>query len=606
MISQLLSDLGERHPQALVFPLSVAAKSESQSRANAANRVLETMRVHGEGLVEAALLVSKELIRVAIPWCDLWHESLQQAWSVYSVNNQEGLEPMLQLLQSLHAELRRGAETPAEVAFLQAYGRELREAEEWCTLYQTSRNHGDLSQAWDLYCRVFLSLKTQLPQITTLHLSAASPKLLGVRDVELAVPGTYGQGSSVVTIQSFLPKLNIIKSKQRPRRVSILGSDGKEYPFLLKGHEDLRQDERVMQLFSLINTLLANDRETASRHLSIKRYAIIPLSPHSGLIEWVPNHDTLNTLIVDYRKAKNIPTDAEYHALLLMASNWKAGMKLAALNADYFKLALMQKVEVFENALSKTEGKDLNQVLWLKSPNAEMWLERRTNFTRSLAVMSMVGYVLGLGDRHPSNIMLDRHTGKITHIDFGDCFEVAMTRDKLPEKVPFRLTRMLVNAMEVSGIEGNFRFTCESVMRVLREHKESVMAVLEAFVYDPLINWRLLHPEKNAEEVARPPDGTRGRNASLAAVVAEDEVGDLPVRASYLSLVAPEKVAQQNEEGLNKRALDVVNRISAKLKGKDFGTAKPLDVAQQVQRLVFEATSVENLCQAYEGWRAFW
>ena len=34
-----------------------------------------------------------------------------------------------------------------------------------------------------------------------------------------------------------------------------------------------------------------------------------------------------------------------------------------------------------------------------------------------------------------------------------------MQREKYPERVPFRLTRMLVNAMEVSGIEGNFRFT---------------------------------------------------------------------------------------------------------------------------------------------------
>ncbi len=69
-----------------------------------------------------------------------------------------------------------------------------------------------------------------------------------------------------------------------------------------------------------------------------------------------------------------------------------------------------------------------------------------------------------------------------------------MQREKYPEKIPFRLTRMLINAMEVSGIEGNFRFTCESVMRVLRENRESVMAVLEAFVHDPLINWRLLQP----------------------------------------------------------------------------------------------------------------
>ena len=53
-------------------------------------------------------------------------------------------------------------------------------------------------------------------------------------------------------------------------------------------------------------------------------------------------------------------------------------------------------------------------------------------------------------NRHPSNLMLDRLTGRILHIDFGDCFEVAMTREKFPEKIPFRLTRMLTNAMEVS------------------------------------------------------------------------------------------------------------------------------------------------------------
>lgn len=131
-------------------------------------------------------------------------------------------------------------------------------------------------------------------------------------------------------------------------------------------------------------------------------------------------------------------------------------------------------------------------MLWLKSRSSEVWLDRRTNYTRSTAVMSMAGYILGLGDRHPSNLMLDRYSGKLLHIDFGDCFEASMTRDKFPEKVPFRLTRMMVKAMEVAGIEGNFRSTAEAVMRVLRANKESVTAMLEAFVHDPLINWRLL------------------------------------------------------------------------------------------------------------------
>ena len=72
-----------------------------------------------------------------------------------------------------------------------------------------------------------------------------------------------------------------------------------------------------------------------------------------------------------------------------------------------------------------------------------------------------------------------------------------MTREKFPEKIPFRLTRMLTNAMEVTGIEGSFRVTCNTVMKVLRQNKDSLMAVLEAFVYDPLLNWRLvdgMHP----------------------------------------------------------------------------------------------------------------
>lgn len=50
----------------------------------------------------------------------------------------------------------------------------------------------------------------------------------------------------------------------------------------MQGHEDLRQDERVMQLFGLVNAMLSNDRSTAERDLSIARYAVIPLSPNSG------------------------------------------------------------------------------------------------------------------------------------------------------------------------------------------------------------------------------------------------------------------------------------------------------------------------------------
>jgi FKBP12-rapamycin complex-associated protein len=364
-----------------------------------------------------------------------------------------------------------------------------------------------------------------MPQLTTLDLQYVSPELLKARDLDLAVPGTYQSGQrQIITITSFASKLTVIASKQRPRRLSVRGSDGRDYQYVLKGHEDLRQDERVMQLFGLVNTLLSIDTDSFKRRLHIQRFPVIPLAPNAGLLGWVQDSDTLHVLVRDYRESRKILLNIEYRLMLQMAP-------------DYEHLILLQKVEVFEYALDNTTGQDLYRVLWLKSANSEHWLERRATYTRSLAVNSMVGHILGLGDRHPSNVLLERHTGKVVHIDFGDCFEVAMLREKFPEKVPFRLTRMLTHAMEVSGIQGSFKNTCEISMRVLRDNKESLMAVLEAFVYDPLINWRLMQNDVDN----RRGDGTLVFRCSFNALTNYGRRADLideAVRAEQLAHAA--------------------------------------------------------------------
>lgn len=59
-----------------------------------------------------------------------------------------------------------------------------------------------------------------------------------------------------------------------------------------------------MQLFGLVNALLASERQTARYNLSIKRYVIMPLSNNSGLIGWVPNCDTMHQLVKQYRESK--------------------------------------------------------------------------------------------------------------------------------------------------------------------------------------------------------------------------------------------------------------------------------------------------------------
>ncbi|KAL7543713.1 hypothetical protein ACHAXR_013532 [Thalassiosira sp. AJA248-18] len=759
VLHPLLVRLGAKHPQALMYPLSVLLKSPVVDRKIAAESLMNSLKAHSNALVEEALMVSSELIRVAILWLELWHEGLEDASRLYY--GEGNVSGMLDVLIPLHTQLENGASTRGEHDFLKSFGRDLLDAHKHIKDYvrlitssgQTIPTQGGfmspnsagrsgspanaeaeaaLNQAWDLYYTVFRRINKQLPGLTTLELNQCSPALYNAKNLELGVPGSYRVDGSYVKIQQFITDVQVITSKQRPRKITIRGNDGKDYVFLLKGHEDLRQDERVMQLFGLVNALLARDRRTNKHDLNIQRYAIAPLSHNAGVVGWVPHCDTLHCLIRDYRESMKIPLNAENREMIALAPN-------------YDSLTAMQKVEIFTEALERTTGKgnDLYEVLWIKSTNSEEWLERRTNYTRSLAVMSMVGYILGLGDRHPSNLMLDQISGRVLHIDFGDCFEVAMHREKFPEKVPFRLTRMLTRAMEVSGIEGSYRSTCERTMAVLRQNKDSLLAMLEAFVHDPLISWRLL--DQSSDEIAKEAEAEAStaregqevetntsiqqdvHNSAIAHTVlpgpieeGQDEDGDddgddvddgdvedggkkedevdggngtsssegsnseqpnasslgaltpaikpsesatpfstshakslqmySEMRALAANLSTSSRIASitggtvdtafeqgstarsridksvrqrellsmldgdteaANEEALNERALKVIRRVQDKLTGTDFHSpdeeiGEPLDVQDQVQRLIVQATSSENLCQLFIGWCAFW
>ena len=479
-VQKLLMEVGRAHPQALVFPLTVAHKSTTARKSRSAGHIMDTMRSHSPLLIDQADLVSGELVRVAVLWHELWHEALEDASRIYFVKERdvETVRAMNRILEPFHRMLDIGPTTTRETSFFNTYAAPLEQARQLCHRFLAMGSVKDIDAAWDTYYIVFNKIGKQLGQMTEIELSLTSPRLNEARDLSVAIPGTYEPGGEIVTIEKFMPIFTIISSKQRPRKLSIRGSNGHMYQYLLKGHEDMRQDERLMQLFGLVNTLLQNSPECHKRHFNIQRYPVIPLSPSSGLLGWVPNSDTLHQLIREYRDQRKLLINIEHRLMIGMAP-------------DYDHLTLMQKIEVFSYGLENTTGQDLYRVLWLKSKSSESWLERRTNYTRSLGVMSMVGYVLGLGDRHPSNLMLDKITGNIIHIDFGDCFEVAMHRDKYPEKVPFRLTRMLTYAMEVGGVDGSFRITCELVMNLLRDNRESLMAVLEAFLHDPLMHWRL-------------------------------------------------------------------------------------------------------------------
>lgn len=156
-------------------------------------------------------------------------------------------------------------------------------------------------------------------------------------------------------------------------------------------------------------------------------------------------------------------------------------------------------------------------------------------------------------------------------------------------------------------------------MTVLRRNKDSLMAVLEAFVYDPLLNWRLL--DTTNEKVRRSKNNAcAGDNGNVTTANLDSLGGSAEDGMDLLSFggnnqrtmtkpIEDDGTGQNYlypAEATNKKARLIVDRVKQKLTGNDFNTAEPIDVHRQVDLLIQQATNNENLCQCYIGWCPFW
>ena len=129
------------------------------------------------------------------------------------------------------------------------------------------------------------------------------------------------------------------------------------------------------------------------------------------------------------------------------------------------------------------------------------WYASRQLYTRSCAVISMVGYVVGLGDRHGENILYDATSGETVHVDFNCLFNKGETFET-PERVPFRLTQNMVEAFGANGVEGGYRKSCETTLAVLRAERDALKSVLTTFIYDPLVEWNNSKGKRPAQGAA--------------------------------------------------------------------------------------------------------
>lgn len=105
--------------------------------------------------------------------------------------------------------------------------------------------------------------------------------------------------------------------------------------------------------------------------------------------------------------------------------------------------------------------------------------------------MFSVCFAFGLGDRHLNNILINEKTGALVHIDLGMVFDFSSRHLKYPERVPFRLTRDIVDPILIDGIQGRFTNVAIHALKLLRENADIIEGVASQILFDPITSFEM-------------------------------------------------------------------------------------------------------------------
>ncbi|TGZ73154.1 hypothetical protein CRM22_001684 [Opisthorchis felineus] len=326
--------------------------------------------------------------------------------------------------------------------------------------------------------------------------------------------GQYDR-SNVVCISGFAPTFRLAGGINMPKIVTCWGADGRSRRQLVKGRDDPRQDAVMQQVFAAANRLFYQRRRQPRAHLRattnaaipcdfsrcrwldadgglrVRTYKVIPMAQRSGVIEWCEGTVPLGEWLAADRSGAH----QRYRPNDLPPG--QAKQRLTAVRDRPYERRLM----VFDEICQK-----LNPVLayfYLEHfPDPQQWCRARYAYTRSLAASSLVGYLVGLGDRHPHNLLLHRTSGELVHIDLGVAFDQGRLLPT-PEMVPFRLTRDLIHALGPLGLEAGFTPAAETVLAELRNGSDVILTLLQVLLYDPLYSWSMTPAQLCALEARR-------------------------------------------------------------------------------------------------------
>lgn len=324
---------------------------------------------------------------------------------------------------------------------------------------------------------------------------------------EIEIPGqyllNYDNNHHFVKIGRFLPDIKFIRGIHASHRViKIRGHDGSVHEFAIQSPaaRHSRREERMFQLYRLLNVLLSKNVEARKRNIQFIIPIAVPLSPQIRLMNDSPSFATLHKIYDECCSKISIDPDNIQDFIF------------KELNSAYDKSLptpdiTLVKTEIFNSIQSIYIPSTMlkNYFTNLYNQFEDFWLFRK-NFASKYGSFTFLSYMTMINNRTPSKIHIDKKS--------GDIFTLEMLPSRYPferikpllknveinlppdspifynnEPVPFRLTPNIQKLIGDSALEGIFSVDLFTISRALLEPENELNTYLTLFIRDEIISW---------------------------------------------------------------------------------------------------------------------
>ncbi|XP_065223597.1 DNA-dependent protein kinase catalytic subunit-like [Planococcus citri] len=596
MIGDLVVRMAQKYPKAFHFPFLL---SKNVSETNGDVFVENIVRK-----IEAALQPLDEIEELIKALSFVW--LAEKKWDLYRHRLEKSLEKddpdtIYENFTQVQKEIRTYGGTFWPYIDFQSVGDRLRSGQREDEIYIKEKLKKYMSD---------IEYKTKYDKSPTLSCySRVLLDFINTRNATIEIPGQY-DGFSLprverhVKIFGFQSKVTKMDSLQSPMKITVLGDDAKEYSYLVKMNEDVRQDQRIQQLFHIVNQSLTSKFHLYSKHLILNTFGVYPLRCDLGLIEWVEDSIPLKGFPnIGLKKEQKTKNEAYWHDIRKEYDRMIVSKNIASSGSDYepFNVAVRNYVSdekkkrsmisEYQNAVQKIPEDIYKKALMLLTTTPHLFWRLRNQFMANYSAMCIASWILGIGDRHLDNILVSLKSGTCIGIDFGLAFGTGTDVLSIPELIPFRMTPHITSIMAPFDLTGLIRETMIEVLQTLRENDYVLLATMPVFILDPSIDWR------NAARKLFP-DADKHNNQDESYF--ENKIKNVKLK---LEGCHPSKVTV-NELRVNQRIKNYCSQYEAlvtEATGFVIGSDEKLTTEEQVDRLLKIATHRGVLATSYSG-----